>query len=139
MINPCYFKVPAQPPNLRAVNIDADSVQLMWSKPSVSEGTELLDYSLWYSLSNGTGGNFKEDLLVIKADDTQVILRGLLPDSNYHIRLAGRSVNGHGTTATLDFRTKEHRKSNSTTLLLYCQLAVKFHFVHFIAYVNLSD
>ncbi|KAM7536321.1 hypothetical protein Aperf_G00000082779 [Anoplocephala perfoliata] len=100
--------VPGQPPNLRAVNVEAESVQLMWTKPEVPEGEELLDYSLWYSLSNGTSGSSKEDLLVIKAEDTQTILRGLMADSNYHIRLAGRSSGGHGTKATLEFRTKEH-------------------------------
>lgn len=83
----------------------------MWTKPTVPEGEELLDYSLWYSISNGTSANLKEDLLVIKAEHTQATLRGLASDSNYHVRLAGRSSNGHGTTATLDFRTKEHRKS----------------------------
>lgn len=83
----------------------------MWTKPEVPEGEELLDYSLWYSLSNRTSGSGKEDLLVIKAEDTQAILRGLVADSTYYVRLAGRSSNGHGTTATLEFRTKEHRKS----------------------------
>ncbi|VDO02848.1 unnamed protein product [Rodentolepis nana] len=100
-------------------SVEADSAQLMWTKPRVPEGEELLDYSLWYSISNGTSANPKEDLLVIKAEETQVMLRGLTPDSNYHVRLAGRSSSGHGTTALLDFRTKEHRKSKRLNDWIY--------------------
>lgn len=102
--------VPAQPQNLRAINIEADSAQLIWTKPDLPEGEQLLDYSLWYSVSNGTSSSLKEDLLVIKAEDSQITLRGLVADSLYHIRLAGRSANGHGTSATVAFRTREHRE-----------------------------
>lgn len=112
------------------MNIEADSVKLIWTRPEVPEGEKLLDYSLWYTTANGTSTNSQENLLVIKGDDTQIILRGLTADTFYRLRLAGRSSKGHGTAAAVEFHTKEHCE-----LLTHCHLSsLPIYFVYCFVY-----
>ena len=92
-------------------------MKLVWNRPEVPEGEKLLDYSLWYSTANATSTNPNENLVVIKGDETQFVLRGLSADTFYRIRLAGRSGKGHGTAATIEFRTREHSESLNILLI----------------------
>ncbi|VDN13557.1 unnamed protein product [Dibothriocephalus latus] len=101
----------------------------MWSPPEVPEGHILLEYGLWYSASStpleadskeareqamssspAPTAPSGEQMRTIKADATQFVLRDLKPGMPYHLRLAGRTVNGYGAFASVEVRTQEHRK-----------------------------
>ncbi|VDL92893.1 unnamed protein product [Schistocephalus solidus] len=135
MVEFMFSSVPGQPRNFRGFAIEADSIQLMWSPPEVPDGHILMEYGLWYSASNtplevdskpGTEAQEQkmppspspppsaapagEQMRTIKSDATQFVLRDLKSGMLYHLRLAGRTMNGYGASASVDVRTQEHRK-----------------------------